>query len=533
MAQKFNYLFVSDFHLSEGQNPANGLIQRNEDFFQDVPFAQFIAHHVQLSRRETAVEFHNIPWKLVINGDIFDFLQVVTKPAEGKELLEAKGVRSYKELSANEREYGLGTSERETVWKLKRIANGHLVFFQALAWFLAHEGNELVLMKGNHDIELYWPEVQTEFRRVLSKMYVSWRETAVRGNDLSPLPMLPNMPDTLNLETLAKAVSFPANYLYEPGLFFVEHGCQYDPANHFTNFNDPRLPQAPKFIELPSGSFFVRYFFNKVEQIHPFADNIKPIMKYLNWVLKHSPSAMVRVLIDLLPRFVLAWLKMKWKQLKSWWWHARNQEAASAPGASTTSAQFENTLLEIQANIRRKMKRASRLSSVGTVSSLLFKGLAWLLILIGIRSFIENDFIGMVIFVILGGLSGFVGNILIRMLDKLLESPFLRWAAQDVAKAINEDKSLANVPYYIYGHDHAAVTHAIKRENSSKQPQWYVNTGAWIPVFKEEERLLREDVQLTFLRLVPGRAAFPEAPPELLQWSAEGNTPMPVRLFED
>ena len=56
MAQPFNYLFVSDFHLSEGRNPANGLIHRNEDFFQDEPFAQFLAHHVKLSRRETAVE---------------------------------------------------------------------------------------------------------------------------------------------------------------------------------------------------------------------------------------------------------------------------------------------------------------------------------------------------------------------------------------------------------------------------------------------------------------------------------------------
>ena len=41
MAQQFNYLFVSDFHLSEGRNPDDGLIHRNEDFFQDVPFAQF------------------------------------------------------------------------------------------------------------------------------------------------------------------------------------------------------------------------------------------------------------------------------------------------------------------------------------------------------------------------------------------------------------------------------------------------------------------------------------------------------------
>ena len=84
MAQQFNYLFVSDFHLSEGRNPTNGLIQRNEDFFQDAPFAQFLVHHVQLSQTETEVDYYQIPWKLVINGDIFDFLQVVTKPAKNQ-----------------------------------------------------------------------------------------------------------------------------------------------------------------------------------------------------------------------------------------------------------------------------------------------------------------------------------------------------------------------------------------------------------------------------------------------------------------
>ena len=135
MANAHNYLFVSDLHLSEGRNPQSGLIHRNEDFFQDVPFAQFVAHHVQLSRRETAVEYHNIPWKLVINGDIFDFLQVTSKPAPGAELFRIKGVRTYDELSQNEQDFGLGTSSPEIVWKIGHIAQGHPRFFQALAWF--------------------------------------------------------------------------------------------------------------------------------------------------------------------------------------------------------------------------------------------------------------------------------------------------------------------------------------------------------------------------------------------------------------
>ena len=36
-------------------------------------------------------------------------------------------------------------------------------------------------------------------------------------------------------------------------------------------------------MDLPAGSFFVRYLFNRVEQYYPFADNMKPMSKFIFW----------------------------------------------------------------------------------------------------------------------------------------------------------------------------------------------------------------------------------------------------------
>jgi hypothetical protein len=61
--------------------------------------------------------------------------------------------------------------------------------------------------------------------------------------------------------------------------------------------------------------------------------------------------------------------------------------------------------------------------------------------------------------------------------------------------------------------------------------QWYVNTGAWIPVFSETDQLSRPAAHLTFLRLVPARLEQGDDVPELLRWAEDANAPRPVRLF--
>ena len=530
MAHTHNYLFVSDFHLSEGRHPENGLIHRNEDFFQDVAFAQFLAHHGQLSHRETAVEYYNIPWKLVINGDIFDFLQVISKPKPGAELFGVKGVRTYDELSQNEQDFGLGTSSPEIVWKVTHIAQGHPTFFQALAWFVAQPNNELIMMKGNHDIELYWPDVQLRMRQLLQQAYADWRQTAVPHNEHALLPLLEGMPDELSLDDLEKNVDFPPSFLYEAGLFYAEHGCQYEPANAFKNFEDPRLPDAPDYIELPSGSLFVRYFFNNVEHIHPFADNMKPISRYIFWLLRHAPGELSTFVWQLLPQYLKARRKVN-EKIKQ-----REEE----PPMPEVADSFLKAVHDLQAHSREAISTSTWQTVGRVVGSLLLALLTIVLLFVAVRVVALGIYWPAIIAVFLALVFGYSATGMLQSLDKLLESHYLFVGATRIARLLNggTHPGYGSVRYFIFGHDHAANARPLPPTDKNQPPhrQWYVNTGAWVPVFSESQRLLREDEQLTFLRLVPGRVQDSDESknrdmPELLQWSAQANAALDVRLF--
>lgn len=535
MNSTHNYLFLSDLHLSEGRHPQTGQTHANEDFFHDLAFAQMVAHHVQLSRDASAVEYFEKPWKLVINGDIFDFLQVVSLPLvkNGKVALDVvddqgEPIQVEKKLSDNERRYGLGTTSAEIVWKLEHIAAGHPLFFQALGWFVAHPGNELVLMKGNHDIEIVWPAVQKRMAQLLTEAYADWREQAALGIVETPLTNDVGLPEVLTAVSAESSLKFPETYLYEEGVFYAEHGCQYDPANVFSNFADPRLPHMPDYIELPEGSLFVRYFFNDVEQHHPFADNMKPISRYIFWLIRNAPTSLFMFLLNLLPHYLRALGQVKAKTRKH---PDENQQVANNA--------FEQFLFDTQAASVREMGQRSKRTTRRMIGSVLLVILSVVAALAGVRLLALGNYLWMAAAFVAVVVMMLLSSYLFQSLDKLLESPFLFNAAIQLCDYLNKGSvaTMPTVPYFIYGHDHAADVRVIKTRNQPDFHQWYVNTGAWVPIFNDEDRLSRDDEQLTFLRVVPARLtdiarAANRDTPELLQWSPEANAPRPVRLLE-
>jgi len=240
--EEFNIAIVSDLHLSEGRNPRTKRYNRNEDFFFDGQFDRF------LSYLEAESERRGRKWRLIIAGDMVDFLQVTRLPNHD-------GF----ELTKREREYGLGTSPDKTVWKMKVIMDGHWVFFKALGRFLS-TGNRCTIITGNHDIEWTVPEQQEAFREEMKK-YLPGKITNKR-------------------EALSSSVEFCPWFYYVPGLIWIEHGQQYDGMNSFDYLLAPFLPES-KDLMLPGGAFFVRYLFNKVEQKDPFADNVRPTSAYV------------------------------------------------------------------------------------------------------------------------------------------------------------------------------------------------------------------------------------------------------------
>lgn len=537
MKSSHNYLFVSDLHLSEGRDPQTGILSANEDFFHDDAFASFLAYHVALCSAPAAAAHYRKPWKLVINGDFFDFLQVTTLPAEGEALYKVKKVRQYTQLTPNEREYGLGTSSPEIVWKLEQIAKGHPTFFQALGWFLAQPNQELVILKGNHDIEVYWTAVQERFRELVAEAYQNWWQGCRQGSLVdSLLTYHANMPADIN-QLVAHQIHFPAWFYYEPNLFYAEHGNQYDPANAFTNFLEPVLPDKER-IELPSGSFFVRYFFNKVEQIHPFADNLKPITRYIRWAVQEEPVDTLKMVISrrqMMVKSLQNLLKKRANPIKGMPNLERHKGMPKGGEKVALHEERWQQLMAVRDEFQHRAEVGGNQTSQMTVGSLGLSAGMNVAILVAIRAFVKEQW-GKFWFSLLAVAGCFVGRtVLGQKLNEFDSLISLADVAEAIAKGFNQPDSAGNpatVPYYIFGHDHNArmkklissVTHAPNR-------QWYVNTGCWLPSFSETDRLTRGDVQLAFFRLVPDMPHADEQPPELLEWMPGVGHPQPIKIL--
>ncbi|MCA9594647.1 MAG: metallophosphoesterase [Myxococcales bacterium] len=161
------------------------------------------------------------PWRLVIAGDFVDFVGM-SVDAESDEIQT--------ELSDEEREHGLGSAVDHTLIKLRRVAREHAEVFQALARFIA-AGNTLVVVRGNHDVDLHWEPVQAAFRRVLE------------GHaDIRPAQ-----------------VQFADWFYYEEGRVFIEHGHQYDDFCSYDNVLFPVLPSDPKRSTRSLSDILLRY----------------------------------------------------------------------------------------------------------------------------------------------------------------------------------------------------------------------------------------------------------------------------------
>jgi len=261
MPDEFDYLIVSDLHLRGGfDNPTEGLYHFDEEF------ADFLRYY-RLNR------VSDRPWRLIIAGDFVEFLYITDMPGVNEPLL--RGVA----YTASESVYGLSTEAPKARWKLDRILRScHPQLLLALARFVA-EGNSIVVLRGNHDVEMFWPEVQAHFRRLIAEHHPA---------DSSYMAMK---------EAVAQRVEFGDWFWYVPGLLYVEHGCQYDQFCCFENFMNPVVPTHPSLIQNSISELSVRYFTNPMKMLNAMAaENINSIAEYLGWVLGSGRAVLPRVL---------------------------------------------------------------------------------------------------------------------------------------------------------------------------------------------------------------------------------------------
>jgi len=219
MAKKIK-LVCSDLHLGLGRILEDGRLNLLEEFYFDDKFAEFLHFY-------TSGEYADAEIELILNGDIFNFLQT-----------DYKG------------HFLTVITESVTVDQMERIARGHPTFFKALTEFCASPKRQLTFVVGNHDQGMLWPAVRAFLNQ------------------------------TINAEIKYR------NLVYYFDGVHIEHGNMHEAANRM----DPRkffvkkdLPEP--ILNLPFGSYFFVEFVLKLKQINPHVDKIRPFRAMVRWGL--------------------------------------------------------------------------------------------------------------------------------------------------------------------------------------------------------------------------------------------------------
>jgi UDP-2,3-diacylglucosamine pyrophosphatase LpxH len=167
--------------------------------------------------------------------------------------------------------------------KLEAIAARDSAFFAALAAFLAR-GHRLVVLLGNHDVELALPDVRRVFERLLG----------AGGRDY--------------------------HFVYDGEAYtigdaLIEHGHRYDKWNvvdqsalrRVRSLQSRRLPVAPKYqFDPPAGSRLVCSTMNPLKQDYLFVDLLKPETELVLPILLALEPGFRALLADVLPLRVAA-----------------------------------------------------------------------------------------------------------------------------------------------------------------------------------------------------------------------------------
>lgn len=273
---------ISDLHLAAGME-RDSKYSGTENFFYDESFSRFIQYIIQKKTK---------CW-LVINGDFIDFLRITNIPEKQEDFefwqdwLNNIGIKkSLPELQSSilpkELEYGLKTHEYKSVWKLICSGQGHSIFFEALAEWVAC-GNKLVIVKGNHDLEWYWKGIRNTIRLMLAQKIVTFS-----GKEI----------EEVLEEFIFKGLCFSDHSVTFNDSVYIEHGYVYDKFSHVQG--EPLLANKEE-LNIPFGSFFNRYLLNNLEVVYPFLDNIRPRDKILPLLVRDHLPLGIKVFFKHIP----------------------------------------------------------------------------------------------------------------------------------------------------------------------------------------------------------------------------------------
>jgi UDP-2,3-diacylglucosamine pyrophosphatase LpxH len=254
-----NLLVISDLHLGEDLKPTETHVA-------------FLRHLARLERELEAFLEHytqhrldDRPWRLVVNGDMVDFMSIMILPAPGS-------------ASVDEQQFGLGHGEAQSAAKLARVFERHAGVFRRLGQFV-QAGNQLVIVVGNHDVEFFYPAVQRCFNDRLTALALGAADAA----DADPAAE----------QRFRESIRFCPWFYYEEDLVYVEHGHQYD---GYCSFDYQLYPvEAARGVTLSIAHACIRYFSNLVPTLDPHCGETWGFIDYMKWASAHGMRGVIRI----------------------------------------------------------------------------------------------------------------------------------------------------------------------------------------------------------------------------------------------
>lgn len=460
---------VSDLHLCEAE-PINQKFPlwkkyKTSQFFFDTTFDEFL-YSIQSAAGQEKIE-------LIFNGDTFDFDSVCHIPESP----------TFK-IGKVERSRGLNTQREKSVYKINKILDDHPRWVKSLRRFL-DDGNRIIFIIGNHDLELFWPDVQDQI--VGRLMGTMTQKNQIRFCEFFYIS---------NQDTL------------------VEHGHQYDPYCHT---EDPLHPFVLRYnqleLKIPFGNLATRYMINAMGFFNPYIEGnyIMSLREYVNFFFRYIARAQ--------PFLVMTWL---WGATLTLFHVLRDRVQAPFKNPLVSEERIED--IARKANATPRMVRELLELGVPPASSSPIK--------IAKELWLDRAFL--LLLILFGVMEIFllvqqVFNITLywSFLPMMLFVPFFIFYAKSVeskAQSYKQPKErvlvtsgiITGTKRVVYGH-----THVVRHEIIGTIE--HLNSGTWSPAFKDVECSQTYE-QKTFIWLAP-EVGSADRKAEVLQMINDGIHP--------
>lgn len=394
-------------------------------------------------------------WRLVLAGDFIDFMEVVIQPEAGMGRLPLSF-----EVNAEDREFGLGSEPERVVVKLEKTIEYHAAFFTRMAEYVKN-GGELVLVRGNHDVEFFWSKVQRVFRKMLADL--AFRSERLEVDDAI---------DRRN--AFQQRVVFEPWAYVETGRIWVEHGHQYDTYCSFDHNLHPVSPTHPERIDTPISSFAMRYFVNLLNDFTAHHVDVWTWRDYVAWlktrglggtlyIARNASRAALRAI-----EYSVRWTFGRVRR------YAKEHRKMLREEAKRFGVAFDQ-LEEIDhlhhTPVTRNLPELLRLLFIDRI----LLGAAATFLLMVILIFVSPWWMELIGIVLLAIAVVRVNRFMVPR-RYLLPGPKQAQAAKKIC-------DLLGVPLVVMGHSHS------RRVMDLGSGRRYINTGCWLPPFAEKDHV--------------------------------------------